>query len=644
MKQAKFKEILIIALFFISTSYANLLTNADFENGSTGWVFDDSHSTETDGEMTIENSAAQNGTMGAHIKVNSISGENWHAQLNIPYNWEAVEGTNYTLTFYAKGTATIHLAAQGGEPDYAYLNGKDITLNDTWKLIEYTYASPANGSGALRFNIYVGGAVGDYYFDNFNLIAEVVSTEDTALTLPNSSFYQSVIYRNPFAEIGKDQTAIDTKVNNAFQQLFYGDEDNEKLFLDAGEDMAFIKAIDSDDIRSEGMSYGMMITVQLDKQEEFNKLWKFAKTYMQHQSGNLNGYFSWQLKTTAPYDMIDPNPAPDGEEYFAMALFFAAKRWGNGTDIFNYEAEANIILDEMLNKTAIEPLINPTSKQIIFSPFTTTIYTDPSYHLPAFYELWALWAAKDNGIWQEVADSSRAFLKKACHGTTGLTSDYSTFSGEPQATSFNGNSDKFAYDSYRVGMNIAMDYNWFKKDEWQLTQSNRWLKFFSDQSGSYGSIYEVDGSIINSGSSEALVAMNGVAAMASSNDDAAKYINAVWNMPIPSGQWRYYNGLLYMLSVLNLSGNYQMYGITNNDTTSSIKGNLSVPLNFSVNGLTIKIIFDNTFDFFTLHNISGKAILKKRISGNGSVELKVKNAGVYILKTNTSAYKFIINR
>lgn len=70
--------------------------------------------------------------------------------------------------------------------------------------------------------------------------------------------------------------------------------------------------------------------------------------------------------------------------------------------------------------------------------------------------------------------------------------------------------------------------------------------------------------------------------------------------------------------------NIAMDYITNDDTTSSIKSNISAPLNFSVNGLTIKINFDNTFDFFTLHNISGKAILKKRISGNGSVELKVK--------------------
>jgi endo-1,4-beta-D-glucanase Y len=33
--------------------------------------------------------------------------------------------------------------------------------------------------------------------------------------------------------------------------------------------------------------------------------------------------------------------APDGEEYFVMALYFAAHRWGKGQGIYNYQAEAD---------------------------------------------------------------------------------------------------------------------------------------------------------------------------------------------------------------------------------------------------------------------------------------------------------------
>jgi len=40
----------------------------------------------------------------------------------------------------------------------------------------------------------------------------------------------------------------------------------------------------------------------------------------------------------------DETPAPDGEEYYTMALYFASGRWGNGAGIYNYRAEADRLL------------------------------------------------------------------------------------------------------------------------------------------------------------------------------------------------------------------------------------------------------------------------------------------------------------
>jgi oligosaccharide reducing-end xylanase len=40
-----------------------------------------------------------------------------------------------------------------------------------------------------------------------------------------------------------------------------------------------------------------MIAVQLDKKNEFDRLWKWAKTYMQFQSGQRENYFAWHCKT-----------------------------------------------------------------------------------------------------------------------------------------------------------------------------------------------------------------------------------------------------------------------------------------------------------------------------------------------------------
>ncbi len=57
------------------------------------------------------------------------------------------------------------------------------------------------------------------------------------------------------------------------------------------------------------------------------------------------GYFAWSMSTDGSPRSI--GAAPDGEEYFTMALYFAAHRWGNGEGIYNYQAQADKILRGM---------------------------------------------------------------------------------------------------------------------------------------------------------------------------------------------------------------------------------------------------------------------------------------------------------
>ena len=72
--------------------------------------------------------------------------------------------------------------------------------------------------------------------------------------------------------------------------------DGEKsVYYEVGDSMAFILDTGSNDVRTEGMSYGMMISLQLDKRTEFDKLWRWAKTYMAYPADSpWDGYFCWQ--------------------------------------------------------------------------------------------------------------------------------------------------------------------------------------------------------------------------------------------------------------------------------------------------------------------------------------------------------------
>ncbi len=149
-------------------------------------------------------------------------------------------------------------------------------------------------------------------------------------------------YRSLFEEMGHSKEEVRAKVERAYRQLFHGDLQTQALYIPAGANnygkLAYIPDIQHTDVRSEGMSYGMMIAVQMDKKEEFDALWNWSMTYMYHDDPKhpSYGYFSWEMN----YDgtAISESPAPDGEEYYAMALLFAANRWGNGQGIYDYKA------------------------------------------------------------------------------------------------------------------------------------------------------------------------------------------------------------------------------------------------------------------------------------------------------------------
>jgi oligosaccharide reducing-end xylanase len=373
-------------------------------------------------------------------------------------------------------------------------------------------------------------------------------------------------YPNLFTELlGIPQDAVQVKVDSVWNQLFHGDADSQAVYYPVGPDMAYILDVLHGDVRSEGQSYGMMIAVQMDKKEEFDRLWKWAKTVMQHRSGPRQGFFAWQLRTDGA--MIDPNSASDGEEYIVTALFFASGRWGDGEGIFNYRAEAQAILDAMLSKnesatedSVVTNMFNRTHKQVVFVPTgLADEITDPSYHLPAFYEIWALRADKENEFWKAAADTSRSFFRKTLHPVTGLSPDYANFDGTP-ADMWNGGHRDFRFDAFRTIMNVAMDHAWFSKDPWQVEACNRLQGFFRLKGmDRYVNQYTLDGKPLSGENSGALVAANAVASLAATDPGRVDFVKALWDQKVPDGKYRYYDGLLHMMAFLHVSGNFRIH-------------------------------------------------------------------------------------
>ncbi|HND47878.1 MAG TPA: glycosyl hydrolase family 8, partial [Anaerolineales bacterium] len=128
--------------------------------------------------------------------------------------------------------------------------------------------------------------------------ATVTQTAPPPIPLPAKPAFETGVYPNLFKDyLGKSDEEIQAKIDSAFHQLFYGDDATERVYYPVGSDMAYISDIANEDVRSEGMSYGMMIAVQLNKKEEFDRLWKWTKTYMYQKDGGYKGYFAWHCKT-----------------------------------------------------------------------------------------------------------------------------------------------------------------------------------------------------------------------------------------------------------------------------------------------------------------------------------------------------------
>jgi len=435
--------------------------------------------------------------------------------------------------------------------------------------------------------------------------------------------YATHQYRDLFAEQGHSAAESKAKIDKAFQQLFHGDGQEERLYFETGANangpLAYITDWANNDARTEGMSYGMMIAVELDKKREFDALWNWANTYMliTDPKNPSVGYFAWSMGTDG--SPRSTGPAPDGEEYYTMALYFAAHRWGNGKGIYNYQAEADRILRgirhhpeltvtgpfrihpddppfvypdhpwpspnnatqarelatkgqsnaippgflrylRMPHPESIGPMVDEDHFMIKFIPNLPGGTTDSSYHLPAFYELWARWGpVEDRAFWSKAADVSRDLFSKITGPDTGLTPDQNNFDETP-ILGRDGQPMPFSYDSWRSVSNWSVDYEWWQKDPREVVLSDRIQTFLSGQGiDRFVDRYTLDGKPLSTRHSVGMLSTSAVGSFAATPGTVSKaFVDELWNTPVPSGEQRYYDGMLYLMSMMHCSGNFRI--------------------------------------------------------------------------------------
>jgi oligosaccharide reducing-end xylanase len=239
--------------------------------------------------------------------------------------------------------------------------------------------------------------------------------------------------------------------------------------------------------------------------------------------------------------------APDGDEYFAEALMLAHRRWGDDGAIDYGSAALKVMAAVAAHDFKANPAIVKFSNGATFS--------DPSYVLPLFYSEWACFDTANAALWQNATSYARTFFRKVINPDTGLAPYEANFDGSEYSA---GNT--FNADAWRVPMNVLADFAINGAGTWQTDYAATSAAFWTSQGlANYGDMYSLTGTASNSRHGAGLTGMNAMLAFGLPATDATPFLQAAWDRGTPSGQYRYYDGLLYTLSMLYLSGSFSLF-------------------------------------------------------------------------------------
>jgi oligosaccharide reducing-end xylanase len=160
--------------------------------------------------------------------------------------------------------------------------------------------------------------------------------------------------------------------------------------------------------------------------------------------------------------------------------------------------------------------------------------TDGSYVLPAFYQAWACFDTTNAAFWNDAVAAGRKFFQAAAD-SNGVIPDRSSFTGQAQGGA--------GSDAVRCVMNIMMDHNFFNADPWQTSYASK-----------YGAYIKT-----HSNNTTAMLACNGLLGFGLPEDSGKSFVQALWSAKIPTGSYRYYDGTLYMLALLHVSGTFHLW-------------------------------------------------------------------------------------
>jgi hypothetical protein len=312
---------------------------------------------------------------------------------------------------------------------------------------------------------------------------------------------------------------------------------------------------------SEGIAYGMLISVFMNDKTLFDQLW----SYWQAHAGT-GGLMNWKYGANNG-GVTGSGSAVDADEDAAFALLKADKQWTGYTTPASNLVKAIYANDVEASSGALKLGNSGTG-----GSSTTNL----SYFAPAYYREFAKVDAGDN--WTNVINTGYSYLAKQT-GNNGLVPAWCMGSCGSPGSSVGGYTDAtdYQYDSHRTPWRVGLDYCWNGTPN-ALTYVKATTNFFASIAsgngiGSILDIYTPSGgkcpttncTETSQPNSMSCIGSAGVGAMAASN---AKFLNSAWHFVLdasytsdPQAQtaYTYYNATVGLLTALTMSGNFNNF-------------------------------------------------------------------------------------
>ena len=310
---------------------------------------------------------------------------------------------------------------------------------------------------------------------------------------------------------------------------------------------------------SEGIAYGMVISVMFGDQALFDGFWRYARCFL-----NKSGLMDWYIAPDGSRPLA-VGAASDADEDMAWALIQADRQWG-GQGSFE---ETYLSMAQRLIDAIYETEVDHGKWPDLFLPgddWRGRNVFNPSYFAPNQYRLFGEVSGNRAG-WQRVIDTGYVVLNRSLNAASGnqangLVPAWCDDAGKP-VEAFPGAMQNYQYDSARTPFRLGQDWAYA-----QEPRARAYLQQVSRFFAGIGAEQIVDGYALDGkpapdpksppGNPGSAVFVGCAAAGAMHDPEFAPFVEAAYAR-VRTGELltrsRYYNHCWTVLSLLMLSGN-----------------------------------------------------------------------------------------